>query len=171
VIFGEAVLPTARAGILMSREDDHAASLSGRLPLWEDCLEFVHRRPIVGYGFNSFWTEPHIEELSALHGWQVTTAHSAYLEVLLNVGAIGLLFFAGAYFLAVHRGIRVYRQGKDVNYAFMAAVVCCLLLDGLLESIMIYGTFAGFVGVVCVALLCRQDNIRSLPLGVRDLDR
>jgi exopolysaccharide production protein ExoQ len=61
------------------------ATLTGRTEIWAALLPVAMERPILGNGFGSFWTEPTREM------FKVSEAHSGYLDVLLDLGFVGIL--------------------------------------------------------------------------------
>ena len=68
-------------------------SLTGRTEIWAGLLPFVEKRPILGSGYGVLWT-PEVVEASTGAG----EAHSGYLEVILQLGLVGL--FLTVMFLA-----------------------------------------------------------------------
>ena len=76
----------------MGRQSETAAG-NGRYPIWSTCLEMAGRQLPLGVGFECFWLPKRIELVSWRVGWPLSSAHSAYLEVLLSLGAIGLLLY------------------------------------------------------------------------------
>jgi O-antigen ligase len=61
------------------------ATLTGRTQVWASLLPVVMSRPLAGGGFGVFWT-PGRQDL-----YQISGAHSGYLDVLLGLGFIGIL--------------------------------------------------------------------------------
>jgi O-antigen ligase len=78
--------------------------------MWEGLLAMAEN-PILGFGFESFWTGDRRE--IALERWfQHTQAHNGYLETYLNLGLVGLLLLLG-WFLS---GIRNVRRELVIDY-------------------------------------------------------
>ncbi len=67
------------------------ASLTGRIPLWQELIKMGGRAPVIGCGFASFWlsTERLSELWDRVH-WTPTTAHNGYVEIYLDLGLAGL---------------------------------------------------------------------------------
>lgn len=63
---------------------DRDASLTGRTEVWAILLPIALQRPIFGHGFGGFWTQKLRKEI-------MSEAHSGYLDVILNLGFIGIL--------------------------------------------------------------------------------
>src|SRR3546814_8434536 len=61
---------SAQDAVLLGREDPGSGdptSLTGRVPLWGVLIEhYVSERPLLGYGFQGFWTPRHIVEVSEI---------------------------------------------------------------------------------------------------------
>jgi exopolysaccharide production protein ExoQ len=77
-------------------------TLTGRTRIWQILLS-MHTNPLVGTGYESFWLGPRLQWV-----WQqagaINEAHNGYLEVYLNLGAIGL-FLLVAFLIASYRSI------------------------------------------------------------------
>ena len=118
---------------LMGRSDD-AESLSGRVPLWGELLTYAAQRPVLGYGYDAFWTPTHIEDISAFAEWAIHTAHSSYIDVLLSTGAVGLVLALAAALTAVGRVTASYMRSGDPGAGFVLGLFVFCLVNGLMES-------------------------------------
>ena len=78
----------------------------------------ISRKPWLGYGFDAFWQGMQGESASVVQavGWvTLGGAHNGFLELLLDVGILGLAVFAVGYFLLWHRALQlVTRVGGNV---------------------------------------------------------
>jgi hypothetical protein len=94
---------------------DRSSTLTGRTGIWTDVIHLASQRPVIGWGWVSYWP-PFISPFNSksfnIHGVQYSQAHEAWLDVWLQLGIIGLVVF-GALFvstllrvwiLAVERG-------------------------------------------------------------------
>lgn len=90
---------------------------AGRLDgLWLPLLPEVMRSPIYGSGLGSImWSEP-MREGGGANVLQVTHPHNAYLQALLDMGALGFALVC-AYFVHVWRGFRTLRLDGDLSPA------------------------------------------------------
>ncbi|MGH7625318.1 MAG: O-antigen ligase family protein, partial [Gemmatimonadaceae bacterium] len=84
------VVPAPWTLILMGRSSATAGTLTGRIPLWEMLMRFAAQHPVLGYGYNSFMGPKHAARIIAVIWWGFNSAHSAYIETLLDLGAIGM---------------------------------------------------------------------------------
>lgn len=70
-------------------------TLSGRTVIWGVLLQSVVKQPLLGYGYNAFWTltgegwNAFVGVWGAL-GFMATYSHSGYLDVVLQLGFVGL---------------------------------------------------------------------------------
>ena len=68
-------------------------TLTGRVLLWPLVLEAIYIKPILGFGFGSFWASPAANEILNYINWLPPHAHNGFLEILLDIGLVGLLLF------------------------------------------------------------------------------
>jgi O-antigen ligase len=64
-------------------------SLTGRDAVWAFAAAAIVQRPILGYGYAAFWSDSDWT-LQALH-WSPPHAHNGVLQVLLDLGGVGLV--------------------------------------------------------------------------------
>jgi O-antigen ligase len=153
LLVGDALFPTLRQGVLLGREDATTASLSGRIPLWNQCFSYIGERPLLGYGYDAFWTPAHIFEFSAAQGWGIGGEHSAYVHLLLCQGVVGLVTYALILAIGIRRSFVLFRASGDAAYASACALLVFLLLDGLMAAEVLLPTLAGFLSVAVLAHL------------------
>lgn len=70
------------------------STLTGRTELWDSVLR-MDPKPTLGHGFESFWLGDRLRKLHAQYAFRPNQAHNGYIEVYLNLGAVGLLFLGG----------------------------------------------------------------------------
>jgi O-antigen ligase len=109
-------------------------SLTGRVPLWNELLKESAGHRALGYGYGGFWSADRIDEVSKDQGWSVSAAHSAYLDILLALGPLGVGLYVTSLLLGIQRARVRYRQSEDRGMAFLAAVQVFCLIDGVADS-------------------------------------
>ena len=70
-------------------------TFTGRIFLWEEILEEVKKHFLLGCGFQGYWVVTN-ENLLALYEqfvWLPNQAHNGYLDILNEVGLVGLILF------------------------------------------------------------------------------
>ncbi|BDZ45949.1 O-antigen ligase family protein [Naasia aerilata] len=120
---------------LLGKSDD----LTGRLDIWTAVSGLVAQRPVLGWGWISYWvpgTKPY-EGLAVRKGVQYLQAHNAFLDVTVQLGVIGLLLFLAflvAVCVAVARSGRIARAGAGPSDWVFDRVLPALLLTALLAQ-------------------------------------
>jgi O-antigen ligase len=71
-------------------------TLTGRTDIWEAAAPAVAAQPWLGYGYYAFWLQDNgpaywVREAVA---WEVSSAHSSWLEMALGMGRVGVALFA-----------------------------------------------------------------------------
>jgi len=71
-------------------------TLSGRVDIWEFALNDVEKKIFLGYGFATYWImgSSRLEIFASyFEGFMVNEAHNGYIEILLQLGVVGFIFF------------------------------------------------------------------------------
>lgn len=155
----ESFMPMVEEAVLLGRTDQDiggAMNLTGRLPLWQTLLEYSAERPLQGYGYGSFFTVKHIQEISAKQGWPIAECHSVFLEVLLGIGLVGLVSYCLIQILGVSRSLSYFRHTGDVSYAFLTGLLLLGIVGGIAESTLLVPTMQTFVQFITIAALAFQ---------------
>jgi len=159
-LFGIDVQRQAADALLLGR-GEHADSLNGRTEVWAEVVPYIRARPLVGYGFRSFWNVDHIDALSSTLDWGVNSAHSLYLEVCLSFGLVGaaalLLVLAGG----IRRAAKEYRRTGGAGHGLIFALLVYGVVHGALESDLIEPSFLSFVAACGLSRLAFFRNDRT----------
>lgn len=143
LLAGDVIFKVALPSILLGRYDpQNTATLTDRIPLWKECLDYVAKEPLLGYGFNSFWTPEHILKVAGAQtleypgeqGWGASGACSSYIDLLLGVGIIGMVVYVMILIVGITRSFKNYKLSRDSTYAYLVALLIFCMLCGLLES-------------------------------------
>ena len=132
--------------VMLGRQQEDADSLSGRFLIWPEVLSYIGKRPIAGYGYDSFWTADHIDSISARLQWGLREAHSAYLETVLGIGIVGLGLALLAVLCGLATAVAEYARSRNPLYAYIVGFIVFGLIDGLLESGMSATSLVPFLG-------------------------
>lgn len=146
---------------------DARADLSLRTDLWSELLTFVAYRPVEGFGWFGPWSLEAFPfaALNFALGERHTSALDAYLDVLLQLGWVGLLLFLALGALALARGWLVASERRSVVHAWAPLTLVALLSFSLFESFPLSG--AGLLLLVICAVRAGQSRSWRESLGLR----
>jgi len=85
-------------------------TLSGRVDIWEFAWNDIEKKIILGYGFATYWImgTPRLEIFADLfEGFKVNQAHNGFIEIMLQLGFVGLIFFLFLIAAYIYRMIKV----------------------------------------------------------------
>lgn len=148
--------------------------VTGRFDIWAAVTGLAVERPVFGWGWTSYW-QPWAAPLGTLYernGVVYLQAHNAWLDVWLQIGAVGLVAFASvvvgalwrSWFLAVDRPMdasgrpRPHSAASLVPFALMIALVGQSLAE---SRILIEG---GLVLLLAIAWATKQRQWAPEPL-------
>jgi O-antigen ligase len=103
---------------------DRDPTLTTRVPMWGELLQAA-ANPIWGAGYEVFWASAQGRAMQ--QRWLVAQAHNGYLELYLNVGAIGLLLVLGT----MASGLLKARRYLSVDYPAGVLRLCFILVVAL----------------------------------------
>jgi len=108
--------------------DEHLSTLSGRTELWRIGWEMFKDAPLLGHGFAAGVRYEGID-----YGLRLgTNMHSAYMQVLVDLGFLGILawvIFVAGMSLTVYRNFKFTRiHAKDDYIAIIALLVMVVIL-------------------------------------------
>lgn len=91
-------------GSQLSEAVGRSGNMSDRTHIWEVLLT-VPINPVLGTGYQSFWLGPRVQWIWArLSGDSVMSAHNGYLQIYLDLGAMGFSLFC-MFLIATYRKI------------------------------------------------------------------
>jgi O-antigen ligase len=107
-------------------------TLTGRTALWEELIQY-NNAPMIGAGYETFWVGNESKRLWEKYWWHPNEAHNGYLEIYINLGAIGLLLLVGIIIGAYRNVKRSLVLGFDFG-RFRLAFLGMMLLYNITES-------------------------------------
>ena len=116
-------------------------TLSARTLIWDYILqEHVARQPLLGYGRGSLWNDPNF--YAGLHRAShhlPTTAHNGYVDLLLDLGYVGLLFFIISLLPLLLRTLKLAYKTSNKEDVMPFAIVIIILISNYTESVLLRG--------------------------------
>lgn len=127
-------------------------SVTGRTTLWSLVLGKAEEQPVLGHGYRAFWASPGGETISQTLAWRVGHAHNSWLDVGLDLGAVGLLLVAALVFLPLRRWLTAGRSASRYHEVGVVVAVAALLVS-MSDSVLLgpNNVFLLLLFVQCVA--------------------
>jgi exopolysaccharide production protein ExoQ len=112
------------------------ATFSGRTRIWSAVLTSISKRPLLGYGYGGFWRGLSGESGNVISsvGFGVPHAHSGYLNIWLQIGAIGLGMFLASLFIALRNAFKCFKPDRPIWVDWYAGLLLLVVLANLDES-------------------------------------
>jgi O-antigen ligase len=115
--------------------------MSGRTDIWAAVLRAAPD-PFIGAGFESFWISPNVrgfqQQLLAL-GWYpilvdgLNEAHNGYIEIYLNLGAIGVLLIATILIAGYRSSFKAFQQDPELG-GFVLVFITIAMVYSITEA-------------------------------------
>jgi exopolysaccharide production protein ExoQ len=144
------------------------ATFTGRTDLWLATLDLIKQKPLLGWGYMATWvpTDPQTAAIWAEFGWPVPNAHSAYLDVTLQLGLVGLGLLLMIIAITWQRALACCRRGVlPLGWFSLVLIVGVLLFSitetGMGQSHSIYWLLLNvfnFSSGLSLASLCRRGQ-------------
>lgn len=168
VVVAIAVASAARAPLIaaLGAEND----LETRTRVWTRVLDVADIRPVQGFGFFGAWDPDAIPFtlVNLADGTVNASALNAYLDVLLQLGWVGLLLFLALGGLALARGWLVAGERRSVVHAWAPLTLVALLTVSLFESFTLTGP--GWLLLALCAVRAGQSRSWRERLDLRTTD-
>ncbi len=138
-------MPDVFSFLNLGRSVEDVETYTGRTRIWKMCLNYIADRPYVGYGFNSFWNAKHIYELLSSLQWQVNSAHSLYLNLMLSVGLVGTILFVTLLVWSIRITFLRLMRTRESGYLFLFSLFIYFVIHGIFEGYLIELGYIPFV--------------------------
>ena len=134
------------------------ADLTLRTDLWARLVHLSEMRPVQGFGWFGEWVNDVVPFALVPLGLGEThaSALNAYLDVLLQLGAVGLLLFVALGGLGLARGWLVASDRRSVVHAWAPLTLVALLTVSMFESFTLTG--AGWLLLALCAVRAGQSR-------------
>jgi len=111
-------------------------TLTGRTDLWHAVLISIAKHPWWGYGFNTFWMGMQGESASVMLrvGWFPKHSHNGFLDLLLDLGAAGLVTFFAGYLVLWKKALRLMRRVAGPKPVWLCTYLSFMFIYNLTES-------------------------------------
>lgn len=133
-------------------------TFTGRTQIWSASWRIIERQPLIGYGLGGLWTNQSLQptgELTRIIGFRVGHAHNGVLELLLQVGLIGLGLYLAVAAIAITRLWRA-RYVAPLTARWGLLICFTMTLLSLSEAMTMHPGYATILFFLCVVPLDRD---------------
>lgn len=113
------------------------ATLTGRIPLWNEVLEEISTRPVTGFGYSAFWYTAEGDRIHEKLGWSPMHSHNGYFEITLALGLIGAGLLTFGLVRNIFRGVSIARESRSVEEFWPLFYLIFMAVDNVTESWML----------------------------------
>ncbi len=127
--------------------------LSGRVFIWEFAKFEIARKPLLGWGYQSFWLAgPDAPSIVDAPGWIKTmpSSHSGYLDTMVDMGYVGLILLVTFIFATLHAIGRVVDRDPARAWLLLSLALY-LILTNFIETGWMHGADVLWLMFVIVA--------------------
>ncbi len=111
LVMWQAIVPAAvseRVNMTHNESGQLEASAQERVDLWTNAEKIIVANPIFGTGYATFQLSQHVANLKDTHNW--------YVKVMIETGAIGMVFAIALLLQLFHLSWQVFRRARDPLY-------------------------------------------------------
>jgi exopolysaccharide production protein ExoQ len=105
-------------------------TFSNRTAIWAAVMDHIRLRPLLGSGYGGYWTvgapTPDMESyalIARLQGFYPGSAHNGYLQILNDLGVVGLICLLGYLLVHLRQSIRLYAIDRSQGALFLALLL------------------------------------------------
>jgi O-antigen ligase len=153
---------------ILGKGDD----LTGRYEIWHIVGTLVAERPLLGWGWTSYWAPwvSPFNDLVVRGGVEYLQAHNAYFDIELQVGVLGLVAFTVLVGSVVLRALRLAAVRAPLT-TLPILLVTALLAQAMAESrLLIEGNWALLAALSVVLPWGRRQAVLSPERGLKQAE-
>lgn len=109
---------------------DKDPTMTQRTIIWAETLPSIAKHPFLGYGYSAFWNGLNGESMHAVlvTGWMEGQVQDGYLDVLLQLGLLGLIPLVALFLRALWQAYRAMERKQIDRVVLLAIVLIPLVL-------------------------------------------
>jgi exopolysaccharide production protein ExoQ len=138
-------------------------TFTGRTSTWAFALDMIERRPLLGWGYQSFWlVGPDAPSVLDAPGWvaEMPDAHNGYLDTILETGLLGLAVLTTFIIATLNAVGRVAEREPLRAWLALSLMLFIILYNGL-ESTLVHGFAITWVVFAILAASGRSKRCSS----------
>jgi O-antigen ligase len=138
------------------------ATLTGRIPLWKMVWECFLEKPFFGFGYSGFWSIPqsgsyYISEVL----FDSPNAHNGYIDILINIGIFGILFFLYSLQKNIFLSIELIHSKRNYLSLIPFALFTFFTIYNITESFLLVQNSFTWIIFVAMAYKLRIDLLTN----------
>lgn len=140
------------------------ATLTGRIPLWQLVDQQIANSPLIGYGYEAFWTEGNFRVwgIWAEIGWNAPHSHMGYREIMLGLGIPGILLLAIVMIRALRQGMELQLRNPQDGWLWLNIMLGMLMIMNITESLFLAGSDLPWIlGATAILMFSTQRGRRQ----------
>jgi O-antigen ligase len=148
VIVATDIFPGLGQMLLLDRRNSDPTTLTGRTFIWQFVLSYISvdwGTFLSGFGYGGFWTKATAVALSSRTRFKLAEAHNDYLEVISQVGLVGLFLYLWGLVVALWTSIKQVRCFGSFDAAFAISLIVMAFVHSIAESAMTLPVFTTLI--------------------------
>lgn len=140
---------------------DKDPHLTGRTDLWGYAIDSIKDKPLLGYGYEAFWTYDSVPARrirEAINWDSAPHAHNGFLDLTLGIGIIGLIGYTALLITFAKRGYGYFMSGPEDYKRWPLVFLAFTFFYQLTESSMVG---AGFLWMIFCGLMLSMNSARE----------
>ena len=141
-------------------------TLTGRIGIWSAVVDSIAKRPLVGYGYQAFWLGLEGESYRVILAvsWVLAQAQNGFLDVMLEMGILGLTIVLLVFGFAFRDGLVCLLQSRNETQLraveWYLAIVILTLLYNLDESFLFDPNHLGSMMLLLACIGLKTEWLR-----------
>lgn len=111
---------------------DRDPTMTQRTIIWAQVIPSIFKHPLLGYGYSAFWKGLTGESIQTVlvTGWMEGQAQDGYLDVLLQLGLVGLIPLIALFLRGLKQAVSHVERRELNSASLLAIVILPLVLAG-----------------------------------------
>ncbi len=130
------------------------SSLTGRTQLWGLVWQMIRTHSGFGFGYGGFWLgfDGPSAPVWVATGWNPPSAHDGFLDLMLDLGFVGMAIFIPAMLIALRYAFALARRGRTLDSAFPLIFLVFYLMSNITESYLVAYNTESWVLFVAITI-------------------
>jgi exopolysaccharide production protein ExoQ len=148
---------------VLGRDD----TLTGRTVLWGEVVERALARPLLGFGYGSFWAgwDSAAANVWRVLGWTPNDSHNGLLDLWLDLGVTGIIAFLITLVTGICKGLKYAHKGSMGVRWWPFTFFGMMVLYNLTESSILRPTSLFWLMYVALSSSLAKDPSSTKPSG------